>query len=72
MLIAGMVRYKIVFWLYLFVMAMFTFMTAFTGYIIFDLLGLVLCLVFIRRDYNDYQQLRISLQHTFTQEQNAS
>jgi hypothetical protein len=72
MFIAGIVRFQFIFWLYLFVLAMFTFMSALTGYIIFGLLGLVLCLVFIRRDYNDYQQLRTSLHDAFTQEQNAS
>lgn len=66
MIIEGIARYKFIFWLYLFVLASFIFMTALTGYIIFGLLGLVLCLIFIRRDYNDYRKLNALIHETFS------
>ena len=67
MIIQGIVRHEVVFWLYTFVLAMFTFMTIFTGELIFALLGLALCFVFIRRDYNDYRKLDTLIHDTFTE-----
>jgi hypothetical protein len=66
-IIEGSVRHEILLWRYVFVLAMFTLMTAFTGYLIFALIGLALCVFFIRRDYNDYRKLEILIHDTFSE-----
>ena len=65
--IKGNVRLGVMIWLYLLVLGVLTLVSASTGDLAYSLPALAICFVFVRRDYNDYQQLRVLLHDTFAQ-----